>query len=432
MVDSKEQNLSVLIKSATIVDPESEYHGKKRDILIVDGKIDKIGSSLKTEGSDLKVLKLKNLHVSKGWFDCSVSFGEPGFEDRETLEGGLSVAACSGYCDLIYNTSTLPVPDGSGGIRFLLDRAKHSACRLHPLGSITRKSKGEELAELFDMHRHGAIGFSEDQMHLGNTHLFQLALEYSTLFDGCIFSFPLEQHLSSRGSVNEGSVSVRMGVKGIPVEAEEIAVQRDLRMLDYTGGKLHFSLVSCEGSVRLLADAKKKGKNVSSAVSIDHLYFTEEDIREFDNNLKILPPIRTKKDQKALRDALKDGIIDLVTSDHRPLSREEKEVEFGRSHYGSIGLENAFSVLQDVYDRDTAIRLLTRGKSRFGVDDIPISTGYPARLSLFDPDKVYRYNETSILGKARNSPYLGKELKGQSYGIYSNGQLVLRPHVDVH
>lgn len=419
--------MKILIKSATVVDRNSPLDGKKRDILIRDGVIEKIAHSITETDKDTDLLKLKNLHVSRGWFDPSVSFGEPGYEDRETLENGAYMAASSGYCDLLLNPNSHPVPDSSGQIRFLIDKTAWEACRVHPLGTITRGKKGEELAELFDMHRHGAVAFTEDQNYLSDSHLMQLALQYATLFGGCIVSFPLEGHLAKRGMVHEGPVAVNMGLKGIPSMAEELAIARDIRLQEYTGGKLHLSLISAEASVKLLAEAKKRGRDISAAVSIDHLLFTEDDLAGFDQNLKILPPLRSKRDRKILRDALVAGTIDMVTSDHRPLTREEKEVEFSRSQYGSIGLETSLAALLTVFDLSTAIDLLTRGKDRFGIPDLPLEEGAEASLSLFDPEKTFVYSGQWQLSSARNSPFLGKEVRGAAYGIISNGQVVLRP-----
>lgn len=427
MVDSKTYTVNILIKSAVIVDPAGPLHEKKRDILIREGKIEKIAASISQKNKETPELSLKNLHISRGWFDSSVSFGEPGYEDRETLSGGLRMAAYSGYCDLVLNPSNIPLPDTSGAIRFLLDKTADSACRIHPLGTLTRGAEGIALAELYDMHTHGACGFSEDQKFLENSHLLQLALEYTRLFKGCVVTFPLENHLASRGMIHEGSVSARLGLKGIPALAEELAVIRDLRIQDYTGGKLHLALVSTEGSVKLLQEAKRKGKDISSAVSVDHLYFTDEDLLGFDNNLKILPPLRSKKDRKALREAVLNKTIDMVTSDHRPLTSEEKEVEFNRCYYGSTGLETAYSVLQEIFGRDQTIELLTRGRERFGVHSPEIAEGEPACLSLFNPDIEYKHLVSSQFGRSKNSPYLGRQLKGRPYGIVSNNRMLIRP-----
>ncbi len=419
--------MNILIKSATIVDPGGPLHEKKRDILIRNGIIEKIAASISPESKQISELNLKNLHVSRGWFDSSVSFGEPGYEDRETLSGGLRMAAYSGYCDLVLNPSNSPLPDTSGDIRFLLDKTSDSACRIHPLGTLTKGAEGMVLAELYDMHNHGACGFSEDQKYLENSHLLQLALEYTRLFKGCVVTFPLENHLASRGVIHEGSVSARMGLKGIPSLAEELAVIRDLRIQEYTGGKLHLALISAEGSVKLLQEAKRKGRDISSAVSIHHLYFTDEDLLGFDNNLKLLPPLRSKKDRKALREAVLNRTIDMVTSDHRPLTLEEKEVEFNNSYYGSTGLETAYAVLQEIFGRDSAIELLTRGRDRFGIQDPYIAKGQPAALSLFNPDATFHHLVSNMLGKSKNSPYLGRKFKGRPYGIISNNRMMIRP-----
>lgn len=414
--------MTLLLKSATILDAsQPSQHGKKRDILIENGVITKIATRLETP-KGAKTISLKNLHVSPGWFDSSVSFGEPGFEERETLSNGLRVAAASGFTGIVLNTDTRPVPDTSGDIVFLKDSSSRAITELFPLGTLSKGAGGTELAELYDMSQAGAIGFSDYKAALEQPNLLKLALLYTRNFNGLVFSFPQDEDLSAKGQMNEGEVSVRLGLKGIPSLAEELRIARDLAILEYTGGKLHIPLISTERSVELIAGAKKRGLDVSCSVSVHHLFLTDSELESFDSRFKVLPPLRGRRDCKALQKALKEGIIDLVTSDHCPVDVEEKRVEFDRAAYGTIGLESAFGVLNQIYDTATCTGILARGRSRFGLPEIRLRTGETANLTLFDPEASYTFEAGDIQSTSKNAIFLGKPLKGRTYGVIVGGK----------
>ena len=250
--------MNVLIKSATIVDASQEkLHLKRRDILIENGTIVKIASSI--DAGDARVISRRNLHVSLGWFDTGVCFGQPGFEQRETLSNGLLTAAKSGFTDIVLGSNTHPAPDSSAHISFLKNSATSQVTRLHPLGTLTVKGEGRELAELYDMTKAGAVGFYDFKHPLENANLFKIALQYVSDFGALPFSFPMDATIAGKGNVGEGENSVRLGLKGIPALAEELRIERDLTILEYTGGKLHIPTISTAKSVSLVAIAKKKG-----------------------------------------------------------------------------------------------------------------------------------------------------------------------------
>lgn len=416
--------MDIILKSAIIVDPGNKaYHLKKRDIHIKNGTIEKIASKIDANGKT-RALKFRNLHVSPGWIDSSVSFGEPGFEDRETISNGLSTAAKSGFTAVVLNPNTYPVPDSSGDIVFLENAAKGSATSLYPLGSLTMKQEGSDLAELYDMKNSGAVGFYDFKSPIVNANLLKIALLYAQNSGGLVHSFPMDTAVAAKGMVNEGEVSTALGLKGIPVLAETIQVARDLFILEYTGGKLHIPTISCEGSVKLIAAAKKKGLDVSCSVALHNLFFDDDVLHEFDSTYKVMPPIRTRNDSKALLKGIKDGTIDFVTSDHSPKTLEEKHVEFDNAANGTIGLESAFGVLNSLLDTSNAIQLLTKGRERFGIRPTSITQGSTADLSLFDPDYKYTFSEEHIYSSSKNSMFLGQELKGQVYGIIANDKRV--------
>lgn len=418
--------MNLLIKSAKIIDSgNTELHSKKRDILIKNGKIERIASRIEP-GDRTKILERKNLHVSLGWFDSGVCFGEPGFEERETIANGLQTAAKSGFADIVLNPNTHPVPDSSSDIVFLKNAAKGQATGLHPLGTVTFKAEGENLAELYDMKNSGAVGFYDYKHPLENANLLKIALQYVTNFGGLVHSFPLDANIAGKGNVNEGKTSVRLGLKGIPALAEEIRIARDLFILEYTGGKLHIPTVSTAKSVKLIADAKKKGLDVSCSVAVHNLFFMDAVLEEFDASYKVMPPLRTEVDTKALIKGVKDGTIDLVISDHTPMNIEEKQKEFENAAYGSLGLESSFGCLNRIFGTETTVALLTKGRGRYGLKEPEIKEGASACLTLFNPDTAYCLEEKDIYSTSKNSMFLGTELKGKAYGSINNGQSLFK------
>ena len=417
--------MNILLKSARIINAlNKDLHLKKRDILVKNGIIEKIAAQINVPKAT-KIVDLKNLHVSLGWFDSSVSFGEPGYEERETISNGLTTAAMSGFTDVILNPNTYPVADSSSDIVFLKNASLGYATNLYPLGTLTANGKGEDLAELYDMGNAGAVGFYDFKSPITNSNLLKIALQYVQNFDGLVYSQPMDTKIAGKGMVNEGTVSTKLGLKGIPALAEELQIVRDLFILEYTGGKLHIPTISTANSVKLIADAKKKGLDVGCSVAIHNLYFTDEVLEEFDSTYKVMPPLRTKKDAKALIKGLTDGIIDFVTTDHIPLNVELKRVEFDNASYGSIGLESAFGLLNQIFDVGQTITFLTKGKERYNLETNNLVEGNKACLTLFNPDGEYIFEKENIFSASKNSMAMGQTLKGKVYGILNNNQLVL-------
>ncbi len=417
--------MNILLKSAKIINAlNKDLHLKKRDILVKNGIIEKIAAKINAPKAT-KVVDLINLHVSLGWFDSSVSFGEPGYEERETISNGLKTAAKSGFTDVVLNPNTHPVADSSSDIVFLKNASQGYATNLYPLGTLTANAKGEDLAELYDMGNAGAVGYYDFKSPITNSNLLKIALQYVQNFDGLVYSSPMDTKIAGKGKVNEGTVSTKLGLKGIPALAEELQIVRDLFILEYTGGKLHIPTISTSNSVKLIADAKKKGLDVSCSVATHNLYFIDEVLEEFDTTYKVMPPLRTKKDAKALIKGLNDGIIDFVTTDHIPLNIELKRVEFDNATYGSIGLESAFGLLNQIFDIGKTITFLTKGKERYNLESNNLVEGNKACLTLFNPDGEYIFEKENIISTSKNSMAMGETLKGKVYGIVNNNQLVL-------
>lgn len=419
--------MNILIKSAIIVDPSNKHHLKKRDILIEKGKISQISDKIPSS-KNIKEISLKNLHVSQGWFDSSVSFGEPGFEERENVENGLKTAAFSGFTGVAVNANSFPVADSKGFIKFIKSKAEGNAVSLYPIGALTSGSKGVDLAELFDMQNEGAVSFYDYKNPIENPNLLKIALQYTQNFDGLVQSFPFEKSIARNGLVNEEVNSTRLGLKGIPALAEELQIIRDLYILEYTGGKLHIPTVSTKKSVSLIKAAKKKGLNITCSAAIFNLILTDDELEGFDTFFKLLPPLRTKEDTKALLKGIKEGTIDGVTSDHNPIDIEHKKTEFEQALFGSIGLEGCFGALNKVLDLETTIKALTELKQVFKINSEKIEEGVTADLTFFNPETEWTFNEENIYSTSKNAALLNSKLKGKPYGIFANNQLVLAPN----
>ncbi|WP_037314106.1 dihydroorotase family protein [Salegentibacter sp. Hel_I_6] len=407
--------MKLLLKSVTIIDKHSAYNNKKLDILIENGIIKKIAKDITAKAE--KVISREDLHVSRGWFDSSVSFGEPGFEERETITNGLDTAGKSGFTSIALNSNTFPIIDNNGGITSVKSKAAHHPVQLYPTGALTIKSEGVDLAELYDMKQAGAIAFGDYKRAIKNPNLLKIALQYAQNFNALVQSFPQEDRIAGKGMVNEEQNSTSLGLKGIPNLAEELQITRDLYLLEYTGGKLHIPTISTKKSVALIREAKKKGLDVSCSVAIHNLIFTDALLQDFDTNAKVLPPLRIKEDIKALVKGLKDGVIDMITSDHTPIDTEHKKVEFDNALYGSIGLESAFGALNTIFSTEETVEILSKGKQRFGLVDSKIEEGNPADLSLFIPDENYEFTENHIFSTSKNSIFKGYKLKGKALGI---------------
>jgi len=417
--------MTTLLKSATIIDASSPYHKQTKDILITDGIITKINNSIQPK-ENYQVVELDNLHVSTGWFDTSVSFGEPGYEERETLKHGVQVAAKSGFTDVAINPNTYPIVDNKSAVEFLINKVNGAATSIHPIGALTQQSKGVEMSEMYDMQQSGAIAFGDYNKPVSNDNLLKIALLYAQNFDGLVLSFPKNNLIAGEGVANEGKNSTLLGLKGIPALAEEIQIARDLFLLEYTEGKLHIPTISTAKSVQLIKDAKEKGLDVTCSVAVHNLFLTDDELHGFDANKKVTPPLRTENDRKALIQGLKEEVIDIITSDHNPIDIEHKKVEYSTAKDGTIGLESAFGALNTVLDIETIVKCLSDNpRKRFGVDSVIIKENEKATLSIFNPNGEYTFSEENIISTSKNSVFLDKKLDGKVYGIYNNSQLIL-------
>ncbi len=416
--------MNVILRKAKIIDSKSTFNNQIVDVEIVDGIFKNIGKNIENT-SNFQEIELDYLHISEGWFDTSVCFGEPGFEDRENIGNGLNVAAKSGFTGVALQPNSLPIIDNQSQINFVKSKANGFATDLFPIGALTKNSEGKDLAELFDMKNAGAVAFGDYNKNIDNANLLKIALQYASDFDGLVIAFSQEPNIKGSGVVNEGIVSTRLGLKGIPALGEELQIAKNIFVLEYTGGKLHIPTISTAKSAELIREAKNKGLQVTCSVSVHHLVLTDEKLDTFDTRFKVSPPLRTENDRKALIKAVKDGTIDMITSDHNPIDIEHKKMEFDLAKNGTIGLESAFGNLMKVLPLEIIIEKLIAGRKLFLNAENTIELNKKANITLFSTEGNYIFTKENILSKSKNSAFLGTELKGEVYGIYNNNKLVL-------
>ena len=417
--------MKILFRNAKIIDHSSAFHNQTVDVKIADGVIVQLKENSDNDDNYQEII-LENLHISQGWFDSSVCFGEPGFENFETIENGLLVAAKSGFTALALQPNTNPVVDNQAVVQFVKSKAAGFAVDLYPIGAFTKKSEGKDLAEMFDMKNAGAIAFGDYKKSIANANLLKIGLQYVQDFDGLLMAFCQDDHIAAAGIANESEATMHLGLKGIPNLAEELQVARNLFLLEYTGGKLHFPTLSTAKSVALIREAKSKKLKVSCSVSVHHLTLTDKELQNFDTRFKVSPPLRTEEDRSALIAAILDGTIDMITTDHNPVDIEHKKMEFDLAKNGTIGLESAFGMLQTILPLEIIVDKLTNPKKIFNIENTKIEVGAKANLSMFNPDGENKFSKTNILSKSKNSAFLGKETLGHVYGIFNNNQLVLK------
>jgi len=406
--------IKVLLKSALILDPASQHHGKKRDVIIQGNTLLSIASELNDSKS--RIVPGKGWIVSRGWTDLSARSGEPGAEYKEDFQSLLAAAHRGGYTRVAVLPSTSPVVDNKGAIQFMLTKS-NARVEVMPIGALSQHLEGKQLSEMYDMQQGGAAAFSDDRGDLG-TELMCRALEYSKNIGATIMVLPIDRGLNNNGQMHEGAVSVSLGMKGIPNLAEELRVQRDIELLRYCGGRLHFSLISSARSVDLIRKAKREGLQVTCAIAAHQLMFSDEHLQSFDSNFKVLPPFRGKDDRKGLIAGLKDGTIDAIVSDHCPEDVEHKVREFEDAHFGISSIEatfcTAFTALEKNLTPEEIVEKFTSGPERvLGLSAQPLEEGFGAPVSIFNPEENTMFDANTWVSKSKNSPVIGMQLRGR-------------------
>ncbi len=427
----------LVIKGGRVVDPELGF-GSEACIFIADGKIAEITketAAIRKKIASLpaeKVIDAAGMLVTPGLIDMHVHLREPGREDKETITTGCQAAAAGGFTAVCCMPNTSPAIDNQEAVKFVSSQAENADARVYVVGAITKGLKGEELAEIGDLVKTGAVAISDDGNYVQNPEMMRCALEYTRMFDIPIITHAEDQYLCAGGVMNESYESSRLGLKGRPAVGEVIAVLRDIKLCQFVGGRLHVAHVSTAGAVEAVRQAKKEGVHVTAEAAPHHFSLTDEGIgKEFNTNLRVNPPLRTQKDVDAVIEALVDGTIDCIASDHAPHSEEEKDVEFDQSPPGMIGLETTLGLVKiNLIDKGylswaDAVRKMTYNPARIlGLPGGKLEMGAAADITVIDPDKKWTVKKDKFRSKSKNSPFIGWKLSAKVACTILGGRVV--------
>ena len=418
--------MKILLKQVFIADALSPHNGSVKDILITNGIIEKIGDDLSE--ADEKI-QFENAFVSQGWVDIFSNFDDPGYEFKETLETGADAAVAGGYTQVFTLPNTNPVVQNKSQVEYIVQKAKSLPVKIHPLGAVTKSCEGKELAEMYDMYSSGAAAFSDGTAPIQSAGIMVKALQYVKAFDGVIVQMPVDKSIGQFGLVNEGIISTRLGLPGIPAMAEELMIARDIKLARYADSKLHFTGVTTAKSLEYIKRAKDAGLKVTCSVTPYHLFFCDEDMQSYDTNLKVNPPLRTRDDMMAVREAVKNGLVDCIASHHLPQEWDSKTCEFEYAKNGMIGLQTAFTAVNTVLPELNASKVASlfslNARRIFTLPFAPIAEAQIAELTLFSSNGENVFSKEEIKSKSNNSAFVGKTLKGKVLGVYSKGSLIL-------
>jgi dihydroorotase len=415
--------MNLLVKGTTIIDPNSEFNHQLCDLRIEQGKITAIANTLSPSNGE-EVFEAEGTFLSPGFFDLNCTIGDPGLETKEDISSGTAAAKAGGFTGIAVLPTTSPAVQSKGEVAYILNKAQNNLVDVFPIGAISRDLEGKELAEMFDMKNAGAIAFSDGSKAIGDDGFVSRALQYALGFEGLLILYPENKSIAGKAQVNESKNSVMLGMKGIPALAEEMQVSRDLFLATYHNAPIHLSNISTAGAVALIKRAKREGVKVTCDVAAHQLVFTEELLNGFDSNYKVKPPLRSRADQKALINGLKDGTIDAIVSQHRPHEIEFKNVEFEIAAYGIIALQTVLPLLlqagldAELITEKLAInprKLLNLPIPKINVDEI-------ANFTIYHPSKEWTFDARTNESKSRNSPLFGSSLKGKVQLVYNNKQ----------
>ena len=408
-----------------IISPTSPFNGQIKDILISNGLIETIADRI-TENAD-QVIEEKGLCLSIGWMDIFTDFADPGYESRESMESGAKAAAAGGFTDIMLIPNSNPVVDNKSQVEYLIQKAWNLPVNIHPIGAVTKRTEGKELSEMYDMRLSGALAFSDGTNAIQHSGLLLKALQYVKTIDATVVQVPDDKSIGQNGLMNEGIISTQLGLPGKPIMAEELLVSRDIELTHYAESKLHITGITSPKSLEYINRAKDGNIAVTCSVTPYHIYFCDEDLLGYDTNLKVDPPLRNRNDMMALRQAVNEGKIDCMASHHLPQDWDGKTCEFEYAKAGMIGLETLFAVVNTLgcpIGRFVEMQSVNTRKI-FGIPLPVIEEGATAVLTLFIPDGEFIFSEKDIQSKSKNSPFIGKKLKGKVKGIINKNNFHL-------
>lgn len=419
--------MTILVRKALIIDPHSPYHQLQQDIFIENGVITEIADHINRKAS--QVIDIAGIVVSPGWIDVFAHFNDPGAEHKETLASGAAAAAAGGFTTVFVVPNTQPVVESKSQVEYIVQRSQQFPVTILPLGAVTKGTEGKALAEMYDMKSSGAIAFSDGISPVQSAGLLLKALQYVKAFDGIVLQVPEDKSMSAHGLMNEGITSTRMGLPGIPALAEEIQIKRDIDLAQYTGSKIHFTGVSTAKGIELISAARASNVKVSCSVTPFHLMFSEDDLADYNTNLKVSPPLRTKADVAALKQAVLNGEVDCIATHHFPQHIDNKICEFEYAKPGMIGLQTAFSVLNtllpELSTEDLVQLLYLKPAQLFGLQTQGVTVGAAATLSLFDREQPFIFTAAQNQSRSANSPLFDTPLRGKVIGIIHKGEVFL-------
>ncbi len=417
--------MSILLKQVKIVCPTSSFNNKTVDVLIEGGKIVDIKKNI-IEKPNLKIITGNNLLLSIGWFDMLTTTGEPGFEHKETLNSLIKAAASGGFTGIAIHSNNQPQLNTKAQIEFVLNNTKNKITDVYPFGTITIDQCGKELSEMYDMKLSGAIAFSDYKHSIKDAGNVYRAIQYSNNINSLLFLHCDDESLSHNGQMNEGENSTKLGLKGMPALAEEIALARNISILEETGGKLHINNISTKGSIELIKKAKANGLNITCGVSAINLILDDNELIDFNSNLKLNPPLRTKKEVIALKNAIESEIIDVIVSDHCPHDPESKELEFDLAEFGAIQIQTAIPCLLEKYkekDLSKIVEALTINPRKILGLEIPtIELNSDANLTIFSQDESFEFNKKYNLSLSTNSHLLNTNIQSKVIGVVNGAK----------
>ncbi len=412
--------MNIFIKQAKIISTNSAFNNKVMDMFIENGVISEIKKNITPKGN-FKTIEEKDLCISTGWLDLQAVSCDPGFEHKESLDTLVKCAASGGFTTVCVHNYNQPALHSKSQIEYLINNTRNKIIDVLPVGTITVNGKGEEMAEMYDMKLSGAVAFGDYKHSIKNAGMLTRALQYGSNIDSLIIAHCNDESISTGGQMNEGETSTVLGLKGMPSLAEELMLQRNLSILEYTGGKLHIPTISTRGSVDMIKKAKANGLKVTCGVAAINLYLDDSLLSDFDTNYKVDPPLRTKKDIQSLRAAVESGVIDVIVSDHSAQDVESKELEFDLAEFGIINLQTAFCcALEGMKEKniERIIAALAENPRRvLGLQLQTITEGAEANLTLFSTSAKTIFSEKSNHSKSKNSPFFEKELNGKVIGV---------------